>query len=115
MPWPDMGIPGAEMRALIAAQAPELVSLLQAGNMKIAIHCVGGKGRTGTIAASFLTKTGVPATEAIATVRRIRPGTVETEAQEQWVVASHELFGPPIAAPDVVEGGEQHGEGQLHA
>jgi protein-tyrosine phosphatase len=95
-PFPDYGLAGAETREIMKAQVPEVVSLLQAGGAKITIHCAGGKGRTGTVAASFLVKTGMSPAEAIATVRSIRPGTVENEAQEGWVAKSEEIFGPPL-------------------
>lgn len=48
-------------------------------------HCRGGKGRTGLVAAAVLAAGGMSADEAIALVRRVRPGTVETARQEQYV------------------------------
>lgn len=51
----------------------------------IVLHCWAGLGRTGLVAASCLVTRGFSATDAIATVRRHRPGTVETEEQEEFV------------------------------
>ncbi len=44
-------------------------------------HCFAGLGRSGTIAAAWLIKRGVAAVEAIDTIRRLRPGAVESDAQ----------------------------------
>lgn len=57
------------------------------------IHCIGGWGRSGTIAASLLIHEGHPPEEAIALVRRARsPRCVESLSQERFVAqyaASH--------------------------
>ena len=50
------------------------------------LHCRGGIGRTGTIAARLLVEFGVAPEEAIRMVRRARPGTIETPAQEEYVL-----------------------------
>ena len=49
---------------------------------RVAIHCLGGVGRTGTMAACCLVATGLAADEALAEVRRRRPGSVQTRSQE---------------------------------
>jgi protein-tyrosine phosphatase len=46
------------------------------------VHCQGGSGRTGTFAAAYWIARGRSASEAIAIVRRARPGAVETPEQE---------------------------------
>lgn len=62
----------------------EIVCLLKSGG-KILIHCRGGLGRTGMIAAGLLTEFGFTAEQAINGVRRVREGTLETWEQEQYV------------------------------
>ena len=60
----------------------------------VAVHCMGGKGRTGTILAACLVATeGVSAEDAIREVRRLRPHSVETQGQEMSVAlfAEHHL------------------------
>ena len=52
----------------------------------IFVHCKGGLGRAGTIAAWMLTHFGRSAHEAIAEVRRVRPRAIENDDQEDWVV-----------------------------
>ena len=52
----------------------------------VVIHCRGGLGRAGTVAAAFLVMRGHPPDDAIATVRATRsPSAVETRAQEAWI------------------------------
>lgn len=57
---------------------------LEAGG-KVAVHCVGGIGRTGTVIACYLVDQGMVAREAIAYVRERRPGSVESLEQENAV------------------------------
>ncbi|WWC98147.1 hypothetical protein V866_005038 [Kwoniella sp. B9012] len=66
-------------------------------NLPILIHCGGGKGRAGTVIASYLASYGfhpptgdrnhpsMSAKEAIAALRKIRPGSLETSQQEAFV------------------------------
>lgn len=51
----------------------------------VAVHCTAGLGRSGTMAAVYLVASGASAEEAIARVRELRPGSIETEAQEDAV------------------------------
>lgn len=50
------------------------------------VHCRGGLGRAGTIAARLLVELGMQPTEAIAGVRAVRPGAIETSDQEKFVL-----------------------------
>ncbi|WP_288198634.1 hypothetical protein [uncultured Pleomorphomonas sp.] len=52
---------------------------------RVLIHCWGGLGRSGMVAARLQVERGTTAAEAIRRVRRARPGAIETTAQEQWV------------------------------
>jgi protein-tyrosine phosphatase len=52
----------------------------------IVIHCRGGLGRSGIVAALLLIDQGVDNRQAVATVRQARPGAIETFEQEQFVL-----------------------------
>lgn len=82
LPIPDGGTPDPQAaRALVAT----LRALARAGR-RVVVHCRGGLGRAGTLAACCLVADGLPPAEAIAAVRRVRPGAVENEAQERFVM-----------------------------
>lgn len=48
-----------------------------------AVHCAAGLGRTGTILAAYFIYKGDSAGAAIERVRSLRPGSIETEEQEE--------------------------------
>lgn len=81
-PIPDISIPhdlqafGALMRAMTEA--------LQQGE-RVVVHCRGGLGRAGLTAASLLVRSGMERAQAVALVREVRPGAIETDEQEAFV------------------------------
>lgn len=83
-PIPDMATPGEAFAVAWRAQGEEVVAALRAG-ARVAMHCVGGLGRTGTIAARLLVAFGAEPDAAIAAVRAARPGSIETAAQAGFV------------------------------
>jgi protein-tyrosine phosphatase len=81
-PLPDGSAPASEgeMRLLIA----ELRAERALGD--VAVACMGGVGRTGTVAACALVEGGMGADAAIRLVRRVRhPDAVETSEQRAFV------------------------------
>lgn len=82
LPIPDYGIPSPE--APVAALLTHLAEALQAGGA-VLVHCHGGRGRSGMIAAALLARFDTPATDAIGAVRAARPGAIETAEQESWI------------------------------
>jgi protein tyrosine phosphatase (PTP) superfamily phosphohydrolase (DUF442 family) len=50
---------------------------------KVLVHCQGGTGRTGTMAAAYWIRKGLSAREAIEKVRKSRPGAIEIPEQEE--------------------------------
>jgi atypical dual specificity phosphatase len=51
----------------------------------VAIHCGAGLGRTGVVLAAYFIHKGLTAKNAIARVRRLRAGSIETDEQEKAV------------------------------
>jgi atypical dual specificity phosphatase len=49
---------------------------------EVLVHCQGGIGRTGTMAAAYWIKKGLSADKAIKKVRKARPGAIEIPEQE---------------------------------
>jgi ADP-ribosyl-[dinitrogen reductase] hydrolase len=65
---------------------PTLLRNLEEGQ-RIVVHCKGGLGRAGTVASMLLLSSGacLNAKSAIALVRGVRPGAIETLAQEEFI------------------------------
>jgi ADP-ribosyl-[dinitrogen reductase] hydrolase len=84
--WPirDGGVPDALFEKPWREQAAKVEALLKEG-CKVVVHCKGGLGRAGMIAARLLVNLGTRPLEAILAVRQARAGTIETKAQEKWV------------------------------
>jgi len=84
IPIPDMGVAEAAARRDWPRLGPRIHGLLDA-DRAVALHCRMGLGRTGTLAAIVLVERGLGPAQAIAAVRRARPGSIETAAQERWI------------------------------
>ena len=86
LPIPDFGVPDPGWHEQWQTEGPALLAWLHAGE-SIVLHCKGGLGRTGMIAARLLVELGCTAQESIAAVRKARAGTIETREQEAYVEA----------------------------
>jgi atypical dual specificity phosphatase len=83
-------VPVVDMEAPTQEQIDRCVSALaRAHSQEIgaAVHCTAGLGRTGTILAAYFVHRGLNARDAIARVRELRPGSIETDDQEQAIFA----------------------------
>lgn len=75
LPVADESVPGADFDERWQQHLPRILALLDA-DQAIAIHCKGGSGRTGLIAARILMARGVPLTEAVSQVQTLRPQAI---------------------------------------
>jgi ADP-ribosyl-[dinitrogen reductase] hydrolase len=101
-PIPDVGVPSTAFEAPWVETGEGLRDRLRAG-FDILVHCKGGLGRAGMIAARLLVELGVDAETAITRVRKARPGAIETSAQEAVVRRTKVVAGgqPGTAADDI--------------
>ncbi len=81
IPVPDMTSPTMEELDL----AVSFIDEARRNSTPMAVFCGAGYGRTGTVLSAYLVSLGKEPGEAIAEVRRKRPGSVETAEQEQAV------------------------------
>ena len=87
LPITDVSTPTAAWEADWARERSVVHAELDRGG-KVLVHCKGGLGRAGTIAARILIERGMAPDAAIAEVRRRRgPKAIETTAQESYVRA----------------------------
>lgn len=76
--------PLEDMEAPAQDQIDRCVSAIVRANerkMGVAVHCGAGLGRTGVVVASYFVTRGLNAANAIARIRRLRPGSIETDEQ----------------------------------
>ncbi len=86
LPIVDVSVPNQRFEARWAVAGAELRTVLRRGG-RVLLHCRGGLGRAGMIAARLLVELGSDPDAAIHAVRRARPGAIETPEQERYVVA----------------------------
>jgi protein-tyrosine phosphatase len=92
LPIPDVSAPAADFDEKWPTQSERLRKMLH-GGANIVIHCRGGIGRAGMVAARLLVELGDAPDVAIAKVRAARhPKAVETLEQERWVANGPRTF-----------------------
>ena len=101
LPICDAGIPDVQWESAWVVQGAAVRARLFAGQ-RVLVHCKGGLGRTGLLAARLLIEFGMPPAKAVSAVRAARAGSIETDAQHAYVLRQQ----PPGA---VREPGEEPG------
>jgi atypical dual specificity phosphatase len=77
-------VPMIDMEAPSIEQLDIAVSAIRRAldqQLGVAVHCEAGLGRTGVVLAAYFVDGGLSAQNAISRVRRMRPGSIETEDQ----------------------------------
>jgi atypical dual specificity phosphatase len=77
IPVPDMTPP----LPVQLQHALEFIDRQRLDGRSVAVHCLMGQGRTGTILAAYLIRGGTPAEDAIGRLRQICPGAIESPSQ----------------------------------
>lgn len=93
LPICDVSIPGADFERAWTTVGARLRAILRDG-FKILVHCKGGLGRAGTVAARLMIELGIEPERAIQEVRFARPGAIETTQQEAYVRSQRRAFLP---------------------
>ncbi|CAH2327144.1 dual specificity phosphatase 23 isoform X2 [Pelobates cultripes] len=74
-------------------QIKSFLKIVEDANAKkegVAVHCMHGFGRTGTMLACYLVKTRkITGVDAINEIRKIRRGSIETTEQEKSIIQFH--------------------------
>ena len=84
LPIADDHPPQADFSAAWQAQRAAVHRLLDSGG-KIAIHCKGGSGRTGLMAAQILVERGSAKDEATAAVKALRPNALSLDIHQDYL------------------------------
>lgn len=80
LPIADFSVPGDDFEQQWVTQGREIREMLRKGE-DVLVHCKGGLGRAGMIAARLLAELGMAPEEAIRAIRHARKGAIETPSQ----------------------------------
>lgn len=89
LPVPDFTAPMADQ----LARGVHAINRALVDGKRVAVHCAAGLGRTGTLLACYLVSTGLEPKTAIARIRVVRPGSVETAEQQAAIEAFAKRIG----------------------
>jgi hypothetical protein len=88
MPIADFAAPDAVFEAAWKERGPSVRKGLKNG-ASVVVHCRGGRGRAGLMAARLLVEMGLDADAAITAVRAANPLAIETVTQEDHIRQCH--------------------------
>jgi atypical dual specificity phosphatase len=95
-PWPEnwqelsgircLHFPVVDMSVPSLDDAGRIIEEIDNHDGPVMLHCAAGIGRTGTMIGLYLVHRGMDPEEAIRTVRRKRPGSIQTSSQERFIM-----------------------------
>jgi hypothetical protein len=85
-PIQDFGVPDAGAAERWPGLAARLHAALDGGD-GVLLHCLGGRGRSGMAALRLMVERGAEPETALALLRSLVPGAVETPGQYDWAGA----------------------------
>ena len=93
LPIPDLEPPGSDFERDWKIAGAAIRDRLRLG-FDVLVHCRGGLGRAGTVAASLLVELGGDPDAAIRKVRKARPGAIQTPDQKRHIQRCEPLMSP---------------------
>ncbi|GJL81811.1 MAG: hypothetical protein DHS20C01_14450 [marine bacterium B5-7] len=91
LPIVDVSIPSASFISSWPAHRNNIIERLDRGESMV-LHCRGGLGRTGLVAAWLLIESGMKPVDAVKQVRDARAHTIETSDQMNFVLTRQSLY-----------------------
>ena len=86
LPFPDTTAPDNKWMEQFMLVRSQLIESIKEGE-KIVIHCKGGLGRAGTVAAILLNELGLEMSDAISLVRKVRSSDCINPTQEEFLLS----------------------------
>lgn len=83
LPIEDDAVPDDAFETAWQSSCSEILALLKTG--KVALHCMGGSGRTGLLAARILLELDWPLEEIMAQVKSLRPNAFSKSEQKDYI------------------------------
>ncbi len=84
LPLADDTVPDQAWEERFQSALPRFIQLLNNG-MNLSIHCKGGSGRTGLVAARIMLALGFELEEAISKIKAVRPNAFSVPAQQAYI------------------------------
>ncbi len=83
LPIEDDAVPDESFERGWESSSSEILELLKAG--KVALHCMGGSGRTGLLAARVLLELDWSLEDIVTEVKALRPGAFSKPEQKEYI------------------------------
>ncbi|MBW9264955.1 MAG: tyrosine-protein phosphatase [Candidatus Thiodiazotropha sp. (ex. Lucinisca nassula)] len=89
-PVEDDAAPAEDFEQSWLASKPEVLAMIEQGKC-VAIHCRGGSGRTGFMAAVIMRELGVDEAQATDMVKSLRPNSLKLPAHTEYLAAHYDI------------------------